>query len=86
MKILVFGAGRMGRGAVYDLAHHSPAVEAITIADFDGQKAAELAALVASEKVSPQTVDAADYAAVVRIMRGHDAAISCVNYWHNAAS
>ena len=35
MNILVLGAGRMGHGAVYDLAHNSPAVESITVADFD---------------------------------------------------
>jgi saccharopine dehydrogenase-like NADP-dependent oxidoreductase len=38
MKILVLGAGRMGRGAVYDLAHNSPNVEAVTIADYDVRK------------------------------------------------
>ena len=30
MKILVLGAGRMGHGAVYDLIHNSPEVEAVT--------------------------------------------------------
>ena len=29
----------MGHGAVYDLAHNSPAVESITVADFDPAKA-----------------------------------------------
>jgi saccharopine dehydrogenase-like NADP-dependent oxidoreductase len=31
MKILVIGAGRMGHGAVFDLAHNSPEVEAIRL-------------------------------------------------------
>src|ERR671929_171339 len=44
MRVLVLGAGRMGLGAAYDLAHNSEGVESV---------------------------------------RGHDAAISCVTYFHN---
>jgi len=44
MKILVLGAGRMGHGAVYDLAHNSPDVERVTVADFELDKAKEVAA------------------------------------------
>ncbi len=33
MKILVIGAGRMGYGAAFDLAHNSPEVESVTVAD-----------------------------------------------------
>ena len=39
MKVLVLGAGRMGHGAVFDLVHNSPGVEAVTVADFDLGKA-----------------------------------------------
>lgn len=85
MKILVLGAGRMGRGAVYDLAHNSPDVSAVTIADFDVEKAEDLARFVGSARVSPRQIDVVDYSAIVDLMRGHDAAISCVNYWHNVA-
>jgi lysine 6-dehydrogenase len=85
MKILVLGAGRMGRGAVYDLAHNSPGVQSITIADFDPKKAEELAEFIGSERVSPRRVDVSDHSATINLMRGHDAAISCVNYWHNVA-
>lgn len=85
MKILVLGAGRMGRGAVYDLAHNSPDVKTVTVADFDVTKAEELAAFVGSERVTTRQIDVSNRAATIDLMREHDAAISCVNYWHNAA-
>ena len=85
MKILVLGAGRMGRGAVYDLAHNSSGVEAVTIADFDAEKAEDLAEFVGSERVSARQIDVSNRSATIDLMRGHDAAISCVNYWHNVA-
>jgi lysine 6-dehydrogenase len=85
MKILVLGAGRMGHGAVYDLAHNSPDVEAVTIADFDIKKAVKVAEEVGTNKISPRQIDASNYSDVAELMRGHDAAISCVNYWYNVA-
>ncbi len=84
MKILVLGAGRMGHGAVYDLVHNSPDVESVTVADFDLSKAKEIAKLVGTEKVTAVKIDASNYADVVELMKNHDSAISCVNYWYNA--
>jgi len=83
MKILVIGAGRMGHGAVFDLAHNSPEVEAVTVADADFAKAQQVAELVGSPKVSAVGLDVSDNEKTVSVMRGHDAAISCVNYWFN---
>ena len=83
MKILVIGAGRMGHGAVFDLAHNSPEVESITIADADFAKAEQVAELVKSSKISAVELNVSDYEKTVSVMRGHDSAISCVNYWHN---
>ncbi len=83
MKILVLGAGRMGHGAVYDLAHNSPEVEAVTIADADFAKAETVATIVGSSKITAKRLDVSDYEKTVSLMRGHDAAISCVNYWFN---
>lgn len=83
MNILVLGAGRMGRGAVYDLVHNSPDVSAVTIADYDLAKAEAVAANINNPKIKVERIDVSNYEAVVNLMRGHDAAISCVNYWYN---
>ncbi len=85
MKILVLGAGRMGFGAVYDLVHNSPEVEAVTVADADFEKAEILEKTINSPKISPVELDVSDFAETLSVMDGHDAAISCVNYWFNAS-
>jgi lysine 6-dehydrogenase len=85
MKILVLGAGRMGLGAAYDLAHNSPDVSSVTVADVDGERARAVVETVASAKLTAARVDVEDSARVVALMRGHDAAISCVTYFHNLA-
>jgi len=85
MKVLVLGAGRMGHGAVFDLIHNSPGVDGVTVADFDLAKAEAVAAAVGTSRVVTRQTDASDYSAAVDLMRGHDAAISCVNYWYNVA-
>jgi lysine 6-dehydrogenase len=84
MKILVLGAGRMGHGAVYDLIHNSPQVESVTVADFDLKKAEQIAEMVGTERVTPHHIDVSGYSEVVALMKPHDSAISCVNYWYNA--
>ncbi|PYS89213.1 MAG: saccharopine dehydrogenase [Acidobacteria bacterium] len=83
MKILVLGAGRMGYGAAFDLVHNSPDVERITVADFDLKKAEDVASRVGTDRVEARQVDTGNYADSVEMMRGHDAVISCVNYWYN---
>lgn len=83
MKILVLGAGRMGHGAAYDLAHNSPAVEAITVADFDLAKAEAVATGIGPSKITARRADASNYREMVDLFRGHDSVISCVNYWYN---
>src|SRR5688572_30575059 len=85
MKILVLGAGRMGYGAAFDLVHNSPDVTSVTVADFHLEKAEEVAAKVGTDRITAREVDTSDYAATVELMRGHDSAISCVNYWYNEA-
>jgi len=81
MNILVLGAGRMGLGAVFDLAKQ-PDVEIVTVADAVAERAQNIASSVGG-KVRPVHIDVADHAAVVDLMRGHASAISCVNYWYN---
>ena len=79
MKILVLGAGRMGHGAVFDLVHNSPEVKSVTVADFDLPKAVSVAKAVGGSEVEPRQVDAASYADIVKLFKGHDSAISCVS-------
>lgn len=83
MKILVLGAGRMGLGAAFDLAHNSPEVQTVTVADFNLKKAEEVAEKIGSAKVTPHHIDVSNISAVVELMKSHDSAISCVNYWYN---
>src|SRR6188508_1177438 len=83
MKILVLGAGRMGLGAVFDLVHNSPEVQAVTVADSNFKKAQEVAEKVSSDKVTPHHIDVSNITEIVELMKTHDSAISCVNYWYN---
>ncbi|MBA3806137.1 MAG: saccharopine dehydrogenase NADP-binding domain-containing protein [Acidobacteria bacterium] len=83
MKILVLGAGRMGLGAAYDLAHNSADVAAVTVADVDAGRARAVVETVGSPRLSAAQIDVTDHAAVVALMRGHDACISCVTYSYN---
>lgn len=81
MRILVLGAGRMGLGAVHDLAKQ-PDVEEVTVADVSADRAHHVASMV-SGNVTPRAIDVSRHEDVVALMRGHDSAISCVNYWLN---
>jgi lysine 6-dehydrogenase len=83
MRVLVLGAGRMGLGAAYDLAHNSRGVESVTVADVDEGRARAVAETLKSERVRAAHVNVEDGARTVELMRGHDAAISCVTYFHN---
>jgi lysine 6-dehydrogenase len=82
MKILVLGAGRMGLGAAYDLAHNSH-TKSVTVADVDLERARAVASTVKSTKLTPAQIDVGSHNEVVALMRGHDAAISCVGYHLN---
>lgn len=85
MKVLVLGAGRMGYGAVFDLVKNSPDVESVTVADMDLTKTKAVADAVDPARVAPRQIEISDTAATTELMRGHDAVISCVNYWYNVA-
>lgn len=83
MRVLVLGAGRMGLGAAYDLAHNSAGVESVTVADVDEGRARAVAETLRDARVRPAQVDVEDHTRVVELMREHDAALSCVTYFHN---
>src|SRR5438067_1836121 len=81
MRILVLGAGRMGFGAVHDLINQ-PDVDEVTVADVAADRASHVAAAIEGN-VTSRAIDVSKHADVVELMRGHDSAISCVNYWLN---
>ena len=87
-RYIVLGAGRQGVAGAHDLALHGDAV-LVTVADLDearARAAAErLAELVPGVRFEATTVDAKDEAGVVRLLSGHDAALSAMSYTVNVA-
>ena len=82
MNYLVLGAGRMGFGAAFDLIHNG-GEETVTIADVDEGRAREAATRIGSDRITPVQIDVTDDNAVLELMAGKDAVISCVVYHHN---
>jgi lysine 6-dehydrogenase len=86
MRVLVIGAGMMGWAAAFDLAR-SERVQAVTLADKDelrlGDTVERVNRLTESSKVAGVRLDAADTSAAVKLMRGHDGALSAVPYYFN---
>ncbi len=83
MKVLVIGAGWMGRAAAYDLVHLSDADE-VGLADIDPSALRQAANWLGSGKLSTHVLDASDTAAAEALMRSYDAALSAAPYRHNA--
>ncbi len=86
MKLLVIGAGMMGSAAAYDMARNAD-VERVTLVDMDGKRAEQAARRVnklsRSKKVSALRVDATSIKPITKVMRQHQAALSCVPYFYN---
>ena len=86
MKLLVIGSGMMGSAAAYDMACQSQ-VDSITLADSDLKRARDVAArvnrIVGDKKVRAVAVDASRSKDAVRLMKGHDGALSAVPYFLN---
>ena len=86
MKILVIGAGMMGRAAAYDMAR-CERVESVTLADNEEarltQAVEQVNKLAGNNKVRAVRLDAADTGAALDVMRGHDGVLSCVPYFYN---
>lgn len=82
MRLLVLGAGMMGRAAAFDMAQQ-PDVDEVALADIDIERANAAAAAMGSEKVVPTWVDATQLDEVTRAMRDTDAVLGAVSYRHN---
>ena len=70
MRILVLGAGRMGLGAVHDLAKQ-PDVDEVTVADVAADRAHHVAAARRRRTSRRARSTSADHDDVVALMRGH---------------
>jgi lysine 6-dehydrogenase len=55
----------------------------VTVADVDIERARAVVETIGSDKLRAEQVDVANHGRVVELMRGHDAAISCVVYSYN---
>src|ERR1039458_877114 len=86
MKLLVIGSGMMGSAAAYDMACQSQ-VDSVTLADSDLKRARDVAARVnritSAKKVRAVAIDASREKEAVRLMKGHDGALSAVPYFLN---
>jgi lysine 6-dehydrogenase len=86
MRVLVIGAGMMGWAAAFDMAR-AERVEAITLADNDGQRLSEaverIQRLTGTNKITAAKLDAADPEEARKVMRGHDGVLSAVPYFLN---
>lgn len=80
MKVLVLGAGRMGRAITFDLAR-SREVEEVILADIDIEKAKN-AYKIDDQKVRFEHIDVTN-SNIVESMKECDSVISAVTYQHN---
>jgi lysine 6-dehydrogenase len=87
-RYLIFGAGRQGTAAAYDLAMHGEAA-AITLADrgldVAQQSAERVNSLAGREVVSALALDVTNHASLVEALRDADVALSAVPYFFNVA-
>ena len=85
MKILVLGAGLMGRAVAFDMARN-PKIEGITIADHDTKMLKETQAVLNSPndlRVKYKKVDADDEKELGKLMADCDTVVSAVTYKYN---
>ena len=82
MNIAVIGAGLMGRAAVFDLARAAD-VDKVGVYDIDVNLAKTVAEKYGDGKAVSGALDAGDEAAVEKVLKGYQAAVSCVTYKYN---
>lgn len=83
MHIVVLGgAGAMGRVTVRALNEYDE-VARVTVADYNEQRARELAASLNSDKVEARQIDVTDGARLADLIRGADVVLSAVDYVYN---
>ena len=79
MKIVVLGAGLMGRAVVHDLAG-AREVSRIVVADFDLARANDVARKFGRGKARGIFADVREVKGVAKILRGCDVVVNCTQY------
>ena len=82
MKMLVLGAGLQGCACAFDLLR-DPEVSRVTIADLQPERMARFLSRTEDPRLFPVTLDVTDHAAVLAVMRDHDAVLSAIPYYFN---
>lgn len=82
MRILLLGAGMMGRAIAYDLSKRKELKE-IILADRDPKRAKKITDWLRDRRVVPRRLDVSARRAVREAMEGCDVAISAVPYFFN---
>jgi lysine 6-dehydrogenase len=83
VKILIFGAGRMGMAAAWHMLR-SPGIAGVTLADADRSRVQMASRWLKDRRVAARVFDCARSSAA-RLMKGHGAALSAVPYRFNLA-
>ncbi len=82
MQMLVLGAGLQGSSAAYNLLQHD-AVERVTLADLNPNRLPVFLQPYLGKRLRTVPLDASDFASVVDLMKGHDAALCALPYYFN---
>lgn len=82
MKMLVLGAGLQGSAAAHHLLQ-SDAVEQVTLADLNPNRLPTFLQPYLGKRLRAVPLDAGDFAGVVALMGGHDAALCALPYYFN---
>lgn len=82
MKMLVLGAGLQGCAAAHNLLQHD-GVEHVTLADLHLNRLPPFLQPYLGKRLHAEPLDASDFAAVVALMKGHDAALCALPYYFN---
>jgi lysine 6-dehydrogenase len=79
MKIVVLGAGLMGRAVVLDLSG-AREVSSIVVADFDRDRAHDVARKFGRGKARGVVTDVRDTSHLAKVLRGCDVVVNCTQY------
>jgi lysine 6-dehydrogenase len=82
MQMLVLGAGLQGSSAAHNLLQHD-AVERVTLADLNPNRLPVFLQPYLGKRLRTVPLDASDFASVVDLMKGHDAALCALPYYFN---